>query len=118
MDDVELAQNGGGVRGEDHLGEVVDDDFVAAVGAERGLDGRGDGAAGVDVAVDGAIFGVVAGGESLVWGLERCLEVPGKVQGYVDREGAYGLPIIALLEQVGVWGARNVERHDGGCMVV
>ncbi len=60
VDDVELAQDRGGVRGEDHLGQVVDDDLVAAVGAERGLDGLGDGSAGVDVAKDGAIFGVVA----------------------------------------------------------
>lgn len=62
MHDVELAQDGGGVGGEDHLLEMVDDDFVAAVGAERGLNGRRDGAAGVDVAVDGSIFGVVAWG--------------------------------------------------------
>jgi len=39
---------------------VVDDNFVAAVGAEGGEDGVGDCAAGVDVAEDGAIFCVVA----------------------------------------------------------
>ena len=33
MDDVELAEDGGCVGGEDHLLKVVDDDFVAAVGA-------------------------------------------------------------------------------------
>jgi hypothetical protein len=41
--------------------EVVDDELVAAIGAERGLHGRGDGAAGVDVADYCAVFGVVAG---------------------------------------------------------
>lgn len=60
VDDVELAQDRGGVGGEDHLGQVVDDDLVAAVGAERGLDGLRNGSAGIDVAEDGAIFGVVA----------------------------------------------------------
>ncbi len=62
MHDVEFAEDGGGVGGEDHFLEVVDDDFIAAVRSERGLDGGGDGAAGVDVAHDGAIFGVVAVG--------------------------------------------------------
>jgi hypothetical protein len=63
VDDVEFAEDGGGVRGEDHLLKVVDDDLVATVGTERGLDGRGDGPAGIDVAQDGAIFRVVAGEE-------------------------------------------------------
>jgi hypothetical protein len=40
---------------------VVDDNLVATVGTQRGLHGLGDGAAGIDVAKDGAILGVVAG---------------------------------------------------------
>lgn len=60
MHDVQLAQNGRRVRCEDHLLQVVDDDFVAAVGTQRRLDGFGDGLAGLDVADDGSIFGVVA----------------------------------------------------------
>lgn len=67
MHDVELAQDGGGIGGEDHLLKVVDDDFVAAVRAQGGLDGGGDCAAGVDVAVDGAIFGVVATDIGVSW---------------------------------------------------
>lgn len=39
---------------------MVDDYLVASVGSERGLDGGSDGAARVNVADDGAIFGVVA----------------------------------------------------------
>jgi len=38
---------------------VVDDDLVAAVGTERRLDGLGNGLAGLDVADDGSIFGIV-----------------------------------------------------------
>lgn len=60
MDYIEFAEDGGGVRGEDHLLQVVDDDLVAAVWPEGGLDCRGDCAAGIDVAEDGSIFGVVA----------------------------------------------------------
>jgi hypothetical protein len=60
VNNIELAQDRGSVRSENHLLEVVDYDFVATVGAEGGLDGRGDGAAGVDVAQNGAIFGIVA----------------------------------------------------------
>jgi hypothetical protein len=39
---------------------MVDNDLVAAIGTERGLDGRGNGPAGVDVAEYGTIFRVVA----------------------------------------------------------
>lgn len=39
---------------------MVDDQLIPAIGPQRGLDGAGDGPAGVDVAQDGAIFGVVA----------------------------------------------------------
>lgn len=60
MDDIELAEDGGSVGGEDHLLEMVDDDFVAAIGAKRGLDGGRDCAACIDVAEDSAIFRVVA----------------------------------------------------------
>ncbi len=68
MDDVQLAEDRRRVRGEDHLLQVVDDDLVAAVGAERGLHGLGDGPARFDVAEDGAIFGLVAVRcRALVW---------------------------------------------------
>lgn len=60
MDDIELVEDGGGVGGEDHFLEVVDDDFVAAIGAEGGLHGLGDGSTCFDVAYDGAVFGIVA----------------------------------------------------------
>lgn len=60
MDDIQLAQNTRSVRRKDHLLQVVDDDFVAAVGTQRGLDGLGNGLAGFDVADDGSIFGIVA----------------------------------------------------------
>lgn len=60
MDDIELFEDCGGIRCENHLLEMVYDNLVAAIGTERGLDGRGDGTAGIDVANDGAIFRVVA----------------------------------------------------------
>lgn len=60
MDDIEFAEDGGGVGGEDHLLQMVDDDLVAAIRTQRGLDGRGYGTAGVDVAQNGSIFGIVA----------------------------------------------------------
>lgn len=60
MDDIQLAEDGGRIGGEDHLLQVVDDDFVAAVGTQRGLCGLRDSLAGFDVADDGAIFSVVA----------------------------------------------------------
>ncbi len=60
MDDIELVEDGGGVGGEDHFLEVVDDDFVAAIGTEGGLHGLGDGSTCFDVAYDGAVFGIVA----------------------------------------------------------
>lgn len=60
MYDFEFAQNSGCVVGQDHLLQMVDDDFVAAIRTERGLDGRGDRTAGIDVANDGAIFSIVA----------------------------------------------------------
>ena len=59
MYDVEFAEDGGCVGGEDHLLQVVDDDLVASVWTERGLDGLGNGAAGIDVAEDSSIFGIV-----------------------------------------------------------
>lgn len=50
MHDLELAQDRRRIRGEDQFLQVVDDDLVAAVGPERGADGGGDGAAGIDIA--------------------------------------------------------------------
>ena len=60
MHDLKLAQDGSRIGGEDHLREVVDDELVAAVGAEGGLDGLADGAAGIDVADYGAVVSIVA----------------------------------------------------------
>jgi hypothetical protein len=40
---------------------VVDDNLVAAIGSERGLNRLGNRPAGIDVANDCSIFGVVAG---------------------------------------------------------
>lgn len=59
MNDLEFSEDGGSIVREDHLLQVVDDDLVASVGAEGSLDGGCNGAAGVDVADDGAIFGIV-----------------------------------------------------------
>ena len=39
---------------------MIDDDLVATIGPERGLNGLSNCPAGVDVANDGSIFGVVA----------------------------------------------------------
>ena len=66
MDDFEFAEDGRCVVGEDHLLEVVDDEFVAAVGSEGCLYCAGDCAAGVNVAENGAIFCVVAVSMSVV----------------------------------------------------
>lgn len=61
MDNIELAEDGSGVGGQDHLLQVVDDDLVAAVGSQGGLHGLRDSLAGFDVTDNGSIFGVVAG---------------------------------------------------------
>ena len=60
MHDIQLAQDTRSIRCKDHLLQVVDDDFVAAIGTERRLDGLRDSLAGFNVADDGAIFGIVA----------------------------------------------------------
>lgn len=39
---------------------MVDYDFVAAIGTKGGLNCAGDGEAGIDVADNGAVFGIVA----------------------------------------------------------
>ena len=46
---------------------MVDDELVAAVGPEGGLDRLADGSAGVDVADDGAVLGIVAGNYYYFW---------------------------------------------------
>lgn len=60
MDNVEFAEDGGGVGGQDHLLEMVDDDLVASIGTKGCLDGGGDCATSIDIAEDGSIFRVVA----------------------------------------------------------
>jgi hypothetical protein len=39
---------------------MIDDDLVSAIRAQRCLNGRGYGSAGINVSQDGAIFGIVA----------------------------------------------------------
>lgn len=125
MDNVELAKDGGGIRGQDHLLQMVDDNLVAAIGAQRGLDRRRDGPACVDIAQDGAIFGVVAGDKSVRGWWSRG-ERGGGMVGWLAHGGAelrqgteqksikaaHSL-VVALLEQAGVRRVRYVERHDG-----
>lgn len=60
MNDIEFSENGGCIVCEDHLLKVVDDNLVSAIWSKRSLYRRGDRPASVDVANDGAIFGVVA----------------------------------------------------------
>ncbi|KAI6767184.1 hypothetical protein HG531_011544 [Fusarium graminearum] len=62
MNDFEFSEDGSSVGGKNHLLQMVDNDLVAAIGAERGLDGGRNCPAGVDVAEDGTIFRVVAVG--------------------------------------------------------
>ena len=61
MDNLEFAEDGGGIVGEDHFLEVVDDQLIPPVRPERGLHGAGNGSAGINVAKNGAIFCIVAG---------------------------------------------------------
>ena len=62
MDHFEFAQDGGGVRRQDHLLQVVDHDFVAAKRAKGGLHRGRDGSAGIDIAESCSILGVIANG--------------------------------------------------------
>lgn len=103
MDDVELAEYGGGIRCQDHLLQVVDDDLVPAVRPEGGLGCRRDGTAGVDVPEDGSIFGVVASPCQLL----LC-------GGGGTRRGILDLLVVAPLEQARVGRVGNTERHFGG----
>jgi hypothetical protein len=79
---------------------MVHDDLVATVRAQRGLYRRGNGAAGIDIAEDGAIFGVVAIGTQ---------------SGYELREGPgwQHLLLVALLEEARIWRVGYRERHEG-----
>lgn len=88
---------------------MVDDDLVAAVGAQGGLDGLRDGLAGLDVPDDGSVFGIVAelsarvlAGAKLSW-LRRADKEVGL------RWDVHGLPILHLplvprLEETGLGG--------------
>jgi hypothetical protein len=60
MHNIQLTEDSSGVGGKDHLLQVVDDDLVAAIGAQGGLDGARDSLAGFNVTDNGSIFGVVA----------------------------------------------------------
>ena len=60
MHDLKLAEDSSRVGCEDHLGEVVNDELIPAIGPEGGLDGLADGAAGIDVADYSAVLSVVA----------------------------------------------------------
>ena len=70
MHDFEFSQDGGGVVGQDHFLQVVDDEFVSAIRTEGGLDSARNCPAGIDVADDGAIFCVVAVAGSVLVKLE------------------------------------------------
>ncbi len=89
MYDIKFAEDSGSVVRENHFLEVVDDDLVAAIGSEGGLDSGSDRSARVYVAQDSAIFGVVAG--SYQYG--PCL---------VSLMGG-SQPVVAGFEQAAVW---------------
>lgn len=59
VNNIQFAQNARSVRRKDHLLQMVDDDFVAAVGTQRCLDSLGDGLAGLDIADNSTIFGIM-----------------------------------------------------------
>ncbi len=89
MYDIKFAEDSGSVVRENHFLEVVDDDLVAAIGSEGGLDSGSDRSARVDVPQDSAIFGVVAGSYQYV----NCLAwFMGGSQ-----------PVVAGFEQAAVW---------------
>jgi hypothetical protein len=59
---------------------VVDDDFISAIGSQRCLNSRGDGTAGIDIAKNSSILGLVA-----VGGLAVCFFLGGWIDGWVER---------------------------------
>ena len=109
VNDVELTEDGSGIRSQDHLLQVVDDDLVAAVGAQGGLDGLRDGLAGLDVPDDGSVFGIVAelsarvlAGAKLSW-LRRADKEVG-LRWDVHRLPILHLPLVPRLEETGLGG--------------
>ena len=88
---------------------MVDDDLVAAVGAQGGLDGLRDGLAGLDVPDDGSVFGIMAGlsARVLAGGEIELVAAADKEVGL--RWDVHGLPILHLplvprLEETGLGG--------------
>jgi hypothetical protein len=59
VNNIEFAEDSRRIGGQDHLLQVVDDDLVAAIGAQGSHDGTRDSLAGFDVTDDGSIFGIV-----------------------------------------------------------
>ena len=66
MYNFEFAKDGCGVVREDHLLQVVDDELVATVRAKRSLYSACYGSAGVNVANDCPILGIVASALSAI----------------------------------------------------
>jgi len=60
MYDIEFSEDRDSIVCEDHLLQVIDDDFVAAIRTEGSLYGGSDGSARINVAQDCAVFGIVA----------------------------------------------------------
>lgn len=108
MNDIELAEDRGGVGGQDHLLEMIDNDLVATVGTKRGLNRRGDGTAGLDVAQNGAILGIVARFAVSI----LVAKLPSAHDGGVTELS----PVVALFEKALVGRVGDVERHDS-CVV-
>lgn len=106
MNNFQLTEDCSGVRCENHLLQVVDNNLVAAIRTKRRLDGLGDGLAGLDVANDSTIFGVMAKNYQL--GLWFLLAYRLRVL-VVFVESSRGsvlsgnrLPLVARLEKTGL----------------
>lgn len=114
MHNFEFAKDGCSIVGEDHLLKMVDDNFVATIGTQRGLDGRGDGAAGIDIADDGAILCIVAKKLS-VGGLVRVFALGGVYFWYPGLKrpwlGALGIESDILM-CVSLYTRRDSERVE------
>lgn len=106
MDNLEFAEDGSGIVGENHLLQMVDDNLVAAIRSKGCLHSAGDLAASVDVANDSAILCVVATG--------ICQSVLALVGGWLvcsSRAERRSLLLVAGLEQAGVRCTGDSERH-------
>lgn len=62
MYDVEFSEDRGGVVGQDHFLQMIDDDLISSVRAQGRLHRLRNGTTGIDVSKHGTIFAVVAVG--------------------------------------------------------